>query len=50
MTEHKLKRNSSQPKRPLSVEQTEDKIERNKLKLALGKVNILADASVEMSE
>jgi hypothetical protein len=53
MSERKLHRNSSQQMtrvRPTSVGQTEDKMERNKLKHALGKINILADGNIDVSE
>lgn len=50
MSEQKLHRNSTSQHmtrvRPTSVQQTEDKFERNKLKHALGKINILADGNM----
>lgn len=45
MSEQKLHRSGSQQitrVRPTSVQQSEEKLERSKLKLALGKINVLA--------
>lgn len=53
MSEQKLHRSGSQQMarvRPMSVQQTEDKLEKNKLKHALGKINILADGSIAVTE
>jgi hypothetical protein len=53
MSEQKVHRSSSNQMarvRPSSVQQSEDKLEKNKLKLALGKINILADGSIAVSE
>lgn len=53
MSEQKLHRTSSQQltrARPTSVHQSEDKLEKAKLKHALGKINVLAEGSLSVNE